>query len=52
VRKVLVTGATGFIGGHIVKQNLARGNIVHALVLLGDPAEKSLKNPYIRSFTS
>ncbi|MBN1691525.1 MAG: NAD-dependent epimerase/dehydratase family protein [Dehalococcoidia bacterium] len=43
MRKVLITGATGFIGGHIVKENIARGNAVRALVLPGDPGEKSLK---------
>ncbi len=42
--KVLVTGSTGFIGGHIVKANLARGNSVRAFVLPGDPGEKSLKD--------
>lgn len=41
--KVLVTGASGFIGGHIVDANIARGNSLRALVLPGDPAEETLK---------
>ncbi len=41
-RNVLVTGATGFIGGHLVRANLARGNRVRAFVLPGDPAAASL----------
>jgi len=44
MKKVLVTGGTGFIGGHVVKENLARGNSVRALVLPGDPMERSLKD--------
>jgi len=43
VKKVLVTGATGFIGGHLVKANLAKGYSVRALVLPGDPGEAALK---------
>ncbi len=30
--KALVTGATGFVGGHLVEQLLARGDAVTALV--------------------
>ncbi len=41
-RNVLVTGATGFIGGHLVKANLAKGNRVRAFVLPGDPGAASL----------
>jgi nucleoside-diphosphate-sugar epimerase len=44
MKRVLVTGGTGFIGGHVVKENLARGNSVRALVLPGDPMERSLKD--------
>ena len=40
---ILITGATGFIGGHLVKANLAKGHSVRALVLPGDPGESSLK---------
>ncbi len=43
MKKVLVTGATGFIGSHVVKGNLAKGNHVRALVLPGDPGEARLK---------
>lgn len=41
--KVLVTGATGFIGGHIVNANLAAGNHVRALVLPGDTGSEKLR---------
>jgi len=44
VKKVLITGATGFIGGHLVKANLAKGYSVRALVLPGDPGEAALKS--------
>jgi len=43
VKKVLITGSTGFIGGHLVTANLAKGNAVRALVLPGDPGEIKLK---------
>jgi 2-alkyl-3-oxoalkanoate reductase len=43
MKKVLITGATGFIGHHIVKANLAKGNSVRALVLPGDAGEARLK---------
>ncbi len=43
MKKVLITGATGFIGRHIVKANLAKGNKVRALVLPGDAGEAWLK---------
>ena len=36
MKKVLITGATGFIGHHIVKANVPKGNRVRALVLPGD----------------
>ena len=32
MERVLITGATGFIGGHLVKANLAKGYSVRALV--------------------
>jgi len=31
MKNVLITGATGFIGRHVVKANLAKGNKVRAL---------------------
>ena len=43
MNKVLITGATGFIGSHIVKANLAAGNDVRALVLPGDQGGEALK---------
>lgn len=43
MKKVLITGATGFIGRHVVKANLAKGNKVRALVLPGDAGEAWLK---------
>lgn len=43
MKKVLVTGATGFIGRHLVRANISRGNHVSALVLPGDPGEVYLK---------
>ncbi len=43
MKKVLITGATGFIGRHVVKANLAKGNRVRALVLPGDAGEAGLK---------
>ena len=41
--KVLITGATGFIGGNLVDENLRRGNEIRALVLENDPGEKILR---------
>ena len=43
MKKVLITGATGFIGRHVVKANLAKGNKVRALVLPGDDGEAGLR---------
>ena len=43
MRRVLITGATGFIGRHVVKANLAKGNRVRALVLPDDAGEAWLK---------
>ncbi len=43
MKKVLITGATGFIGGHLVDRNLKNGNRVRAFVLPGDPDEGALK---------
>ena len=42
MRNVLISGATGFIGGHLVDANLKKKNRVRALVLPGDPDEASL----------
>lgn len=43
MKKVLITGATGFIGGSLVLGNLAKGNRVRAMVLPGDAGAVSLK---------
>jgi nucleoside-diphosphate-sugar epimerase len=43
MKKVLITGATGFIGRNVVKANLAKGNRVRALVLPGDAGETGLR---------
>jgi len=43
MKKVLITGATGFIGGNLVKGNLAKGNKVRAMALPGDPGAALLK---------
>jgi 2-alkyl-3-oxoalkanoate reductase len=43
MKNVLITGATGFIGRHVVKANLAKGNRVRALVLPGDAGEAGLR---------
>ncbi len=37
MKKVFITGATGFIGGHLVTKNLEKGNQVRALVRPGNP---------------
>jgi len=43
MKKVLITGATGFIGRHVVKANMAKGNKVRALVLPGDTGDAWLR---------
>jgi len=43
MKNVLITGATGFIGRHIVKANLKKGNRVRALVLPKDEGGVWLK---------
>jgi len=41
--KVLITGATGFIGGSLVNENINKGNKIKALVLKDDPGEGLLR---------
>lgn len=41
-RRVLVTGATGLIGSHLVERLLAAGSEVHALVPAGEPPRSLL----------
>jgi len=41
-KKVLITGASGFIGGHLIRRNLLEGNIVRVLVLPDDPERNKL----------
>ncbi|MEW5736650.1 MAG: NAD-dependent epimerase/dehydratase family protein [Thermodesulfobacteriota bacterium] len=43
MEKVLVTGATGFIGSHLVLANLAKGRAVRAFALPGDPGIAALQ---------
>ena len=43
MKKILVTGATGRIGTHIVKDMIERGYKVRSFVLKGDPQIKKLK---------
>ncbi len=43
MKKALVTGATGFIGGSLVAANLKMGHWVRALVLPGDPGAAGLE---------
>lgn len=40
MKKVLITGATGFIGSHLVERNLREGNQVRIFVLPDDPKAK------------
>jgi nucleoside-diphosphate-sugar epimerase len=44
VKWVLITGATGFIGGHLVKANLSKGHPVRAFVLPDDPEDSVLRS--------
>ena len=42
-KKVLITGATGFVGTHLVNANLSKGNTVRAFVLPNDPELQHLQ---------
>ncbi len=41
--KVFITGASGFIGAHVMQALLSRGHNVAALVMPGDPADRLKK---------
>jgi nucleoside-diphosphate-sugar epimerase len=43
MKKVLITGATGFIGSHLVARNLKAGNRVRVLSLSDDPEAENLR---------
>ncbi len=51
MKKVLITGATGFIGSHLVEENLDRGNRVRALVMPGDPDIGKLEHKKVEVVT-
>jgi nucleoside-diphosphate-sugar epimerase len=51
MKKVLVTGATGFIGSHVVRANVKSGNEVRALVLPGDEGVAILKKLGVETVT-
>lgn len=42
--KVFISGATGFVGTHLVNANLVKGNTVRTFVLPNDPEVKNLQN--------
>ncbi len=50
MKKVVITGATGFIGGNLVKANISKGNKVRAFVLPGDKDESKLKTQEVEIF--
>ncbi|ACL03733.1 NAD-dependent epimerase/dehydratase [Desulfatibacillum aliphaticivorans] len=50
MKKALITGATGFIGGALLKENLARGNEVRAFHLPDDPEIGVLDQPGVEKF--
>ena len=50
MKTIYITGATGFIGHHLVRANLAAGNKVRALVLANDPGAASLRQAGVEVF--
>ncbi len=50
MKNVLITGATGFIGSHLVTANLEKGNHVRAFHLPGDPGRQALENKGVETF--
>ncbi len=51
MKNVLITGATGFIGGHLVDANLKKGNRVRAYALPGDSAIPDLESRGVEVIT-
>ncbi|MFH1941763.1 MAG: NAD-dependent epimerase/dehydratase family protein [bacterium] len=43
MKKVLITGATGFIGSHLVERNVKEGNRVRVFALPNDPLAKEVE---------
>jgi|GEM_PF-2778152 len=43
MKTIFITGASGFIGGHLTRVNLEKGNRVRALVLPDDPGRDQLE---------
>ncbi|MBI9076459.1 MAG: NAD-dependent epimerase/dehydratase family protein [Desulfatibacillum sp.] len=50
MKKVLITGASGFIGGALVQANLARGHHVRAFHLPNDPEKNVLEKLDVEAF--
>ncbi len=44
MKKVLITGATGFIGSHLVEKNLKEGHAVRILALSGDKKASEMQS--------
>ncbi|MCL4479441.1 MAG: NAD-dependent epimerase/dehydratase family protein [Deltaproteobacteria bacterium] len=50
MKKVLITGATGFIGSNLLTANISKGNHVRAFVLPDDPDEQKLRDRGVEIF--
>jgi nucleoside-diphosphate-sugar epimerase len=49
-KKIFITGASGFIGSHVLQACLDKGYLVRALVLPNDPEIQSLKDKNVEVF--